>query len=145
MLIIENPDLAADADARWAIKDEVVAVEFAQGAGMLVSAVGPNAYQAGDALITGSTGDRWCVSRDRFDAKYEPVPPAPHGHSGRYRNRPLKVRAKRMTEPFMVQRTAGGDWLKGTAGDWLLEYSPGDRGVVAAARFESVYRKLEAP
>jgi uncharacterized protein (DUF2237 family) len=144
VLVIENLGLASDAEACWVVKDEVVAVEFAPGAGTLVSAVGPNGYHPGDALITGSTGDRWCVSRDRFDAKYEPVPPARHGHSGRYRNRPIKVRAKRMTEPFMVQRTAGGDWLKGATGDWLLEYSPGDRGVVAAARFESVYRILEA-
>jgi hypothetical protein len=140
VLKIDTLDLAQDREACWVIKDEVVAVEFATVAGTLSSAVGANGYAPGDALVTGSTGDRWGVSRDRFDAKYQPEPPLVHGQSGHYRNRPLKVRAKRMTVPFLVQRVAGGDWLAGAAGDWLLEYAPGDRGVVAAARFASVYR-----
>lgn len=59
-----NPDLAADPAARQAEKDETVAVEFADRADALVNAVGPNRYLPGNALITGSTGDRWCVSRD---------------------------------------------------------------------------------
>jgi PGDYG protein len=68
---LENPDLTVDGTACWVVKDEVVSVEFAVAAGSLESAVGLNRYAAGDALPTGSTGDRWCVSRDRFDAKYQ--------------------------------------------------------------------------
>jgi hypothetical protein len=143
MLQIENLDLAADFGACWVIKNEIVQVEFAASAGTLASAVGPNEYRPGDALLTGSTGDRWCVSRQRFDAKYMPLKPSRHGQSGRYRNRPIKVRAKRMAVPFRVARSAGGDWLHGEPGDWLLEYAPGDHGVVAAARFASVYRALD--
>src|SRR5580698_7599702 len=60
---LQNPDLSADPQARFAVKDETVQVEFAAAAGTLTSAVGLNRYQPGDALITGSTGDRWCVSR----------------------------------------------------------------------------------
>lgn len=148
-LQLENPDLAADAAACWVVKDEVVAVEFAAAAGTLDSAVGVNRFCAGDALLTGSTGDRWCVSRDRFDAKYQPVAPAPGqaqclpGEPGWYRNRPVPVRAKRMAVAFSVERSAGGDVLQGGAGDWLLQYAPGDHGIVAAARFERVYRVLE--
>ncbi|MDB6106268.1 MAG: hypothetical protein JWO52_6267, partial [Gammaproteobacteria bacterium] len=73
-LELDNPDLAADPAARRAVKDETVSVEFAVRADALLSAVGLNRYFPGDALITGSTGDRWCVSRDRFDAKYDPLP-----------------------------------------------------------------------
>lgn len=119
-------------------------VEFAAQSGSLVSAVGPNRYVTGDALITGSTGDRWCVSRDRFDVKYEPLPPTPRGASGLYRNHPVTVLAKRMESAFMVSRTAGGDVLRGAPGDWLLQYAPGDFGVVARARFERVYRLIAA-
>jgi hypothetical protein len=146
-LKLENPDLAADAGARWVVKDEVVSVEFAETAGTLESAVGLNRYCAGDALLTGSTGDRWCVSRDRFDAKYYPdasATPAPvgalPGQAGRYRNRPVALLAKRMTLAFTVERSAGGDVLRGEAGDWLVQYAPGDHGIVAAARFDRVYR-----
>jgi hypothetical protein len=40
---------------------------------------------------------------------------------------------------------AGGDWLQGQAGDWLLQYAPGDHGVAAKSRFARVYRLLAAP
>jgi hypothetical protein len=139
-LKLENPDLAADGAACWVVKDEVVRVECAPAAGVLESAVGLNRYAAGDALLTGSTGDRWCVSRDRFDVKYRPEPPALAGQAGSYRNRPVAVLAKRMSVAFSIARSAGGDVLLGDAGDWLLQYAPGDHGVVARARFDQVYR-----
>jgi uncharacterized protein (DUF2237 family) len=143
VLTLKNPDLTADSAACWVVKDEVVAVEFAAAAGFLESAVGLNRYAAGDALLTGSTGDRWCVSRDRFDAKYQPEAATPQGQGARYRNRPISVLAKRMTVEFTVERSAGGDLLRGSAGDWLVQYAPGDHGIVAAARFDSVYRVLK--
>jgi hypothetical protein len=136
----DNPDLRTDSGACWVTKDEVVAVRFAVLPGQLQSAVGLNRYAAGDALLTGSTGDRWCVSRDRFDAKYLPEAPTLRGQDGRYRNRPVPILAKRMTVEFIVARSAGGDLLRGSAGDWLVQYAPGDHGVVAAKRFASVYR-----
>jgi hypothetical protein len=140
MLTLDNPDLTTDPAARRAVKDETVAVEFATRPGELVSAVGVNHYSPGDALVTGSTGDRWCVARDRFDVKYDPMPPASRGESGHYRNRPVVVLAKRMSQPFSVARRAGGDLLRGEAGDWLIQYGPGDHGIVERTRFEHVYR-----
>ncbi len=140
---LENPDLAADPAARTAVKDEVVTVEFASVAGALVSAVGLNHYAAGDALLTGSTGDRWCVSRDRFDAKYLPQSPTRPGQPGNYRNRPIAVLAKQMPTAFSIARSAGGDVLHGNPGDWLVQYAPGDHGVVDRTRFERVYRLTE--
>jgi hypothetical protein len=144
-LELDNPDLAADRAACWVVKDEVVRVEFALEAGVLASAVGLNRYAAGDALLTGSTGDRWCVSRDRFNAKYRSEPPVLPGQGGLYRNRPAAVLAKRMGVAFLVARSADGDVLLGEAGDWLLQYAPGDHGVVAQARFDKVYRVLDGP
>jgi hypothetical protein len=143
MLELKNPDLAAEGSAVTVVKDEVVTVDFAAAPGVLESAVGPNRYAAGDALLTGSTGDRWCVSRARFDAKYRPIATALPGHAGRYRNVPTAVLAKKMTEAFTVARSAGGDVLRGAVGDWLLQYAPGDHGIVAAARFDSVYRVID--
>jgi hypothetical protein len=134
-----TPDLAADGAACWVVKDEVVTVEFASASGELESAVGTNHYAVGDALLTGSTGDRWCVSRERFDAKYTPEPMI---GAACYRNRPVPILAKRMSAPFSVERSAGGDVLRGEAGDWLVQYAVGDHGIVAAARFASVYRAL---
>jgi uncharacterized protein (DUF2237 family) len=139
-LKLHNPQLSTDGGACWVVKDEVVSVEFADAPGVLESAVGRNRYAAGDALLTGSTGDRWCVSRDRFDPKYQPEAPLSPGEPGRYRNCPVLVLAKRMSVAFTVERSAGGDLLEGKAGDWLVQYAPGDHGIVAAARFDRVYR-----
>jgi hypothetical protein len=142
MLELSAVDLRSDAAAGRYVKHEIVGVEFAVSAGVLISRVGPNHYQAGDALVTGMDGDRWCVSRDRFDLKYEPLAGVAHGHSGRYQNKPAPVLARQMGEPFRCQRTSGGDWLRGEAGDWLLQYAPGDHGIAAQARFAQVYRLL---
>jgi len=142
-LHLVHPDLGQDPAARFAVKDERVSVRFATGEGSLESAVGANLYAVGDALLTGSTGDSWVVSRARFDAKYRPEPATQAGGDGLYRNLPVPVLAKAMAVAFTVARTDGGDLLRGEAGDWLIEYAPGDYGVVARARFERVYRLLE--
>ena len=137
-----NVDLAGDPAADWFAKDEIVAVVFARTDGELASREGPNRYSAGDALITGSTGDRWSVSRARFEARYLPVAPLRAGEDGGYRSRPIPVRAKQMAASFAVVRSAGGDLLHGAARDWLLQYAPGDFGIVEEARFRKVYRPL---
>jgi hypothetical protein len=144
MLDLGCPDLAADPAAIRVVKDEVVTVAFAAEPGALMSAVGPNRYQVGDALITGSTGDRWCVSRDRFDGKYRPCPGTIAGRAGAYRNVPVVVHAKQIREPFRVARSPGGDLLVGEAGDWAVQYAPGDCGLVERTRFERVYRRAGA-
>jgi hypothetical protein len=142
VLELQGVDLRNDPGARGFLKHETVQVEFAATNGTLQSRVGPNSYQAGDALVTGADGDRWCVSRDRFDAKYQPQPPGRHGEAGAYSNLPQPVLARQMTADFRCQRTAGGDWLQGRAGDWLLQYAPGDYGLATNARFQLVYRAL---
>jgi hypothetical protein len=137
-------DLRDDAGAHWVVKDEVVTVEFALAQGVLESTVGTNRYAPGDALLTGSTGDRWCVSRDRFDAKYRPEGAIQAGEAGRYRNAPQCIRGKQMAVAFSIARSTGGDVLRGAAGDWLVQYAPGDYGVVVRGRFEAIYRVEKA-
>ena len=139
---LHNIDLTVDPEAARYVKAEVVTVEFAREAGELVSLEGPNRYQPGDALITGSTGSRWSVSRERFDAKYAAQAPVVHGQDGRYESRPIPVLAKQIPEPFTAARSAGGDRLRGDAGDWLLQYGPGDFGIAEQRRFAAIYRKI---
>jgi PGDYG protein len=127
-------DLATDHAAKKFIKHEVVQVTFATAKGELTSREGINRYHAGDALITSESGERWCVSRDRFELKYEPIA------EGKFRAKPVSVLAKQMLEPFSISRCTGGDVLQGVAQDWLLQYAPGDYGIVENARFVRVYR-----
>jgi PGDYG protein len=135
------PRLSLDPLAIRAVKDEEVQVDFAVEPGLIMSAVGPNHYNAGDALITGSTGDRWTVTRDRFDAKYRPSGGQMVGVAGPYRNRPVAIWAKQIAEPFTIERCVGGDRLIGEAGDWAVEYTENDCGLVARERFAAVYRR----
>ena len=142
MLELKEIDLATDPLAARYVKNEMVTVAFAREAGELLSLEGPNRYQAGDAVITGSTGTRWSVSRDRFAAKYEAVAPTAMGDDGHYTARPVPVLARQIAEAFTAERSAGGDRLHGKAGDWLLQYAPGDFGVAGQERFARIYRKL---
>ena len=140
MQFLPDMDLTTDPTASIYVKDEIVNVTFATNDGEIITRVGPNRYQAGDALIIGSTGDGWSVSRDRFEEKYLAVAPTLAGQDGRYRARPVAVWAKQMPEAFSVAREKGGDLLHGEANDWLLQYAPGDFGVAENARFVRVYR-----
>jgi hypothetical protein len=125
-------------------KEEVVSVQFALTAGSLMSREGANQFVAGDALITGSTGDRWSVTRERFEMKYLPLSGLNMGEDGHYRSMPTVVLARQIDEPFTVARRHGGDLLKGNAGDWLMQYAPGDFGLAENARFQKVYRRVSA-
>lgn len=136
-------DLSTDPAALRVVKDEAVTVEFAARAGELMSLEGPNRYQPGDAIVTGATGERWVVSRERFDAKYVPEQNVVHGEPGVYRNRPAVVLAKEMHDAFSLARSDAGDILTGVAGDWVMQYAPGDFGVVKAERFAKVYKRAD--
>ncbi|SDV48663.1 PGDYG domain-containing protein [Chitinasiproducens palmae] len=137
----EDIDLRADPAARPYVKDEVVEVSFATGDGALDSLEGANRYAPGDALLRSASGECWVVSRDRFDAKYFPADSETvEGAPGRYRNRPSQILAKRIDVAFSVRRSAGSDVLEGVPGDWLVQYAPGDYGLVQQARFARVYR-----
>ena len=142
METFKNFDLSLDPEAQQYVKDEIVNVTFAVQPGFISSREGPNHYAIGDALLTGSTGDHWSVSRDRFDAKYLPLETDSTGENRQYRNRPMPVLAKQIQHNFQVERSAGGDIISGQAGDWLMQYAAGDYGIVANSKFCLVYKKI---
>lgn len=141
MTHFESIDLRQDRAAASYFKEETVQVAFAPAAGSLASREGVNRYRAGDALVTGSGGERWSVSRERFERRYRPLPPLRPGDDGAYRAAPLPVLARQITDDFTVRRSAAGDLLRGSAHDWLLQYAPGDWGIVEDAKFRRLYRR----
>lgn len=138
---LSQVDLATDPLAARYAKDETVTVQFALEDGALMSLEGANAYRCGDALVSAQTGEQWVVSRDRFEPKYRPASGQSMGQDGAYRNVPTLVWGRCMAWPFSIARSSGGDVLTGEAGDWLLQYAPGDYGVVQQLRFARVYRR----
>src|SRR5262245_708296 len=103
-----------------------VVVEFAATPGQLQTLEGPVGYAAGDALLTGSVGDRWPVRREKFMQTYAPAGDGRSGEPGIYRKRPLVVHALQMQERFTVTVGPGSSTIKGRPGDWLVQYSPGE-------------------
>jgi len=94
----------------------------------------------GDAIITGTAGEHWRVSRARFPDKYRPVPPTVAGEAGRYVSLPNRIMAVPMTDAFEVLLADGVSRLTGHAGEWLVDYGDGSLGIVSEAIFDSTYK-----
>jgi hypothetical protein len=137
-------DLSEDRAARRARKRAVVVqVEFAETDGTLSTQEGPVHYSTGDALLTGTEGERWPVACDTFDVNYAPLAPTRPGKPGRYRKRPRVVWAKPMTDAFDVTFDRDRGTLRGQPGDWLVQYAPSDFSVVSARVFAQTYELLD--
>lgn len=117
-----------------------VSVRIAPKSGSLMTPEGPVSYQAGDALLTGSDGDTWPVERSLFDATYECSPDTNEGGDGTYFKKPLEIVALQLETPMTVFVGKNKDPISGLPGDWLVEYFPGQYGIVAEKIFEKTYR-----
>lgn len=114
-------------------------VEFAPERCVVQTLEGTVHAQAGDAIVTGTAGERWSMSPARFEASYTPVPPTLTGQPGRYLTRPIEVLALPMPGPFEVLLGDGQSRLHGQAGDWLVDYGDGNLGVLSRPIFAATY------
>jgi hypothetical protein len=93
----------------------------------------------GDAIVTGSPGERWRVSRAHFGQKYRAAPPTIDGQPGRYVSLPNLIQAVPMSQAFEVLLADGVSRLRGRPGDWLVDYGDGSLGIVSKAIFAATY------
>lgn len=135
-------DLAGHPDAfRARSKPLKVSVRFAVTPGTVETLEGTVRHAAGDAIVTGVAGENWPVPRARFLAGYDPVSPTAAGEDGRYARRPRAVLALRLAEACDVILPEGRGRLQGRAGDFLVQYAPGDWAIVAGGVFERTYER----
>lgn len=135
-------NVAAMPGARRVLARTVAAgVRFAQSDGVLATLEGEVPFQRGDAILTGTRGEHWPVSRERFFHTYTPGPGVAPGEDGEYVKLSRPATALQMRCPFRVT-TLGGKTLTGAAGDWLLQYQDGEYGIVAEALFPERYEPL---
>jgi hypothetical protein len=116
-----------------------VGVQFTATASTVQTQEGVVHARPGDAIVTGSAGERWRVSRGHFAEKYRPVPPTVDGQSGRYVNLPNSIMAVPMSGAFEVLLADGISRLRGKTGDWLVDYGDGSLGIVSPAIFAATY------
>lgn len=136
----EAPDLRGDPAAIAAEKKPLpLSVRFAEKPGVCETQEGPVRYREGDAILTGPEGEQWPVRRERFDASYRPVPPTVSGGNGAYVKKPITVLARKLERPMAVAVGWQDDPIVGHAGDWVVQYGPGEYGIVSASIFDKTY------
>ena len=140
----EYPNLELDQEAiRVISKSKPVGVHFAITDGTCETLEGPVRYNAGDAIITGNHGENWPVKRERFMASYQPEGDLIAGEDGTYQKIPKAALAKRLNVETRVPVQHRDSELLGRPGDWLIQYSEGDYGIVAADIFIDTYQVIE--
>ncbi|TIC80284.1 PGDYG domain-containing protein [Crenobacter intestini] len=117
-----------------------VAVEFAKTHGQIQTMEGIVAYQKGDALLTGSKGERWPIVRQRFEETYIPVDASmAMGMPGLYLKKPLTVEAVQADRTVQIELSEGRGVLHARPGDWIISTESGDCWVVAEDIFADSY------
>ena len=114
-------------------------VVFAEAAGSLETLEGVVSYAKGDAILEGPAGDRWPVSRDVFNRRYRPCEETIAGREGLYRPEQEPSWAVQMQEAFAVGLPNDKGTLRGRTGDWLVQYAPGEYGIVDGKIFLKTY------
>jgi hypothetical protein len=134
-------DLSKDKAAGAYRKTSTVRVEFAENEGFIDTLEGKVSYKKGDAILTGVRGEKWPVERDVFDRSYEPI----KGSSlSEYRKKDgLVVHAIQIKAAFRIHIHGGKEEISGHAGDWLVQYSEGDVGIVENSIFRESYSSVK--
>ncbi len=138
------PQITADARRVVARKlERAVQVRFTDAACEIHTREGVVRAKPGDAIITGTGGEQWRVSRARFAEKYRPRPSLEAGLPGTYLSLKYWIHAVPMRRAFEVLLADGESRLSGRAGDWLVDYGDGSLGVVSPAIFATTYEILD--
>jgi len=139
LMMTSPPNLLANPNAKQVIKKPLpIKVTFATEDGICQTLEGSVSYRKGDAILTGIIEEKWPVSRVNFDERYVQLDDIVFGHEGMYIKKPKIVLAIRLDVPMSVTLEKG-DILEGKPGDWLLQYSEGEFGIIKDDIFRATY------
>lgn len=142
-----NPDLAAIEALKlpYRSKPVEVQVEIARRDQTVDTLEGPVACQAGDAILTGTAGERWPVPAAELDQRYVCLSPATQDTPGRYQKRVKTVEAVQLRAPLALTLSQGRGVLQGQVGDWCVWHGPDDLSIVGRSIFAETYELLFIP
>ena len=128
-------DLNQDPSAQQVMK-KPIPLEFrvAEQPETIETKEGPVTAEAGAAIMTGTEGEQWPIPGEKFEQTYDVLEP------GTAAKKNIPVFAKEMAEPFQVKVSWSNDLLQGEPGDYLVQYGPGDYGVVGREIFAKTYK-----
>jgi len=119
-------------------------IVFAPQAGVIETLEGPVSHQRGDAIATGIAGERWPITRARFERRYRPADAqGAMGRDGLFVKKPVRVQARRAESDMQVPLDGGRGSLLARRGDWILTGADEDCWVVADGIFQQVYAPQE--
>jgi hypothetical protein len=130
-----NPELSQDPDGFESAKKPIpVVFELAGEDKTIETKEGSVRAMAGDAIMTGVEGEQWPIPIEKFNQTYDDL------GDGTASKKDIPVFVKEMSEPFQVKVSWSDDLLSGEAGDYLVQYGPGDYGVVGKDIFLKTYK-----
>mgnify|MGYP002621756461 FL=1 len=130
-----NPDLS-QSGFQTAKKPIPLQFRYAETDETIETKEEPVGAKAGDAIMTGTEGEQWPIPAEKFKQTYDDL------GDGTAAKKNIPVYAVEMNKPFQVKVSWSNDLLKGDPGDYLVQYGPGDYGVVGREIFGKTY---EAP
>jgi len=131
----DNPDLSQDPGGFETAKKPIpLQFRYADDEETIQTKEGPVSAQKGDAIMTGTEREHWPIPAEKFEQTYNVLEP------GLAAKKDIPVFAKEMIEPFQVKVSWSDDLLRGEGGDYLVQYGPGDYGVVGREIFGRTYK-----
>ena len=132
----KNLDINSKKGGYIAIKKPIpLEVHFAKEDGTVETKEGSQPCKAGDAIMTGTKGEHWPIPLADFNKTYEVV----DKDKGLYAKKSMEVYAREMKKPFTVNVSWSDKPLVGKPGDRLVQYKPGDFGIVDKEIFGETY------
>ena len=128
----DNPDLS-QGGFQTAKKPIPLEFRYAETDETIETKEGPVGAKAGDAIMTGTEGEQWPIPAEKFAQTYDVL------GGGTASKKNIPVFAKEMSKPFQVKVSWSNDLLQGASGDYLVQYGPGDYGVVGREIFGKTY------
>lgn len=115
-------------------------IVFARQAGIIQTLEGPVSHQGGDAIATGTAGERWPIPRQRFEQRYQALDPqGGMGMDGWFVKKPIVVQARRTEVAMRIPLNGGRGTLLARSGDWILTGADDNVWVVADGIFQQSY------
>ena len=131
----EQPELSQDPNGFETAKKPIpLNFRYAEEAETIETKEGSVTAEVGAAIMTGTEGEQWPIPREKFEQTYDVLEP------GTAAKKNIPVFAKEMAEPFQVKVSWSNDLLQGARGDYLVQYGPGDYGVVGREIFQKTYK-----
>lgn len=123
----------------------VLKYEIAQTEKLVSTNEGFQTAKMGDAILTGTgtnrdgtKGEKWPIPAENFKQTYDIDIEGP----GTCAKKKITVLALEMDAPFSVKPPWSDKPLNGEKGDYLVQYGPGDMGIVAKDIFKETYRPI---